>query len=183
MTGGFVRGYGYQCKSSPVFDFGAPGFGAVYKDAVHKGKWTMQLTLFGECLARKENRVEIDPSLVDAWGIPALKMNVTFSDNELRMQKDGKEQAEEMLKAAGATEVKQYGGPSTPGASIHEIGGARMGNDPKSSVLNKYGQSHDVKNLFVTDGAGFVSSACVNPTLTMMALTVRACDYIISEFR
>ena len=181
-TNGFVRGYGYQCRSSPAFDFGAPGFGAAYKEAVRKGKWNMQLTLFGECLARKENRVEIDPSLVDAWGIPALKMNVNFSDNELKLQKDGKEQAEEMLRACGASEVKQYGAPSTPGASIHEIGGARMGNDPRSSVLNKWGQSHDVENLFVTDGAGFVSSACVNPTLTMMALTVRACDYIVSEY-
>ncbi|HTM51112.1 MAG TPA: GMC family oxidoreductase [Bryobacteraceae bacterium] len=181
-TDGFIRGYGYQTKCSPSFDFGAPGFGAAYKNAVRKGKWTMQLTMFGECLARKDNRVEIDPELVDKWGIPALKMNVTWSDNELKLQKDGKEQAEEMLLAAGATGVKQYGNPSVPGASIHEIGGARMGADRRTSVLNRYNQSHDVPNLFVTDGAAFVSSACQNPTLTMMALTVRACDYIIHEY-
>jgi choline dehydrogenase-like flavoprotein len=181
-TSGFIRGYGYQARSSPGFRFDAPGYGAAYKQAVHKTAWNMQLTLFGECLARKENRVEIDSRRVDAWGIPVLKTNVTWSDNEMKLHRDGREQAEEMLRAAGATGIRQFGNPSTPGSSIHEMGGARMGDDPRTSVLNKYNQAHDVENLFVTDGAAFVSSACQNPTLTMMALTVRACDYLVHEY-
>jgi choline dehydrogenase-like flavoprotein len=142
----------------------------------------MRLTMFGECLARRENHVSIDRSRVDRWGVPVLRMDVAWGDNELKLHRDGREQAEEMLRAAGATDIAQYGDPSRPGASIHEIGGARMGNDPSTSVLNRFNQAHDVENLFVTDGSAFVSSACQNPTLTMMALTVRACYYIVREY-
>jgi len=181
-TNGFIRGYGYQGGSSPAFSFGAPGFGASYKEAVRKGFWNISISLWGECLARKENRVEIDRNRVDAWGVPVLKINAEWGDNEKKLWHDGREQGAEMLRAAGATNVQLTGQYSVPGFCIHEVGTARMGNDPKTSVVNKYCQAHDVENIFVTDGAAWVSSGCQNPTLTMMAITVRACDYIVREY-
>jgi choline dehydrogenase-like flavoprotein len=182
MTNGFIRGYGYQGGSSPSFSFGAQGFGAAYKQAVHKGEWGISAAVWGECLARKENFVEIDKGKLDANGIPILKITCDWSDNEKKMFEDGRQQAAEMLEAAGAKDVSVFGQPSVPGHCIHEIGTARMGNDPKTSVVNKYGQAHDVPNVFVTDGAVWVSSGCQNPTLTMMAITVRTCDYITREY-
>jgi choline dehydrogenase-like flavoprotein len=181
-TNGFIRGYGYQGGCTPTFDFSAPGFGPSFKEGVRKGAWGMRLNLYTECLARKENRVAIDYSRSDAWGVPILKMNMAWSDNELRMFADAQHEAMEMLKAAGAESIKLYDERSKPGAGIHETGGARMGNDGRRSVLNRFNQAHDVSNLFVTDGACFVSNGCQNPTLTMMAITVRACDYIVHEY-
>ncbi len=181
-TNGFIRGYGYQGGSSPSFNFGAPGFGKEYKDAVRKGQWGINIGLWGECLARKENRVEIDKTRVDAWGVPILKINAGWGDNELRLWADGKIEAAEMLEAAGAKNVQVTGKtPSVPGFCIHEIGTARMGTDAKKSVLNKWCQTHEMNSLFVTDGAAWVSSGCSNPTLTMMALTVRACEFILDN--
>ncbi len=148
---------------------------------MRRGHWGISLGLWGECLARRENFVEIDPERKDAWGIPVLKVHMEWSDNEKRLWQDGREQAAEMLAAAGAGDVRLTGEYSLPGSCIHEIGTARMGDDPKTSVLNRFNQAHDVSNLFVTDGAAWVSSSCQNPTLTMMALTVRACDYILKE--
>ena len=181
-TNGFIRGYGFQGGCTPSFDFAAPGFGAEYKQAVRKGNWGMRLNLYTECLARQENRVEIDHSRVDAWGIPILRMNMAWSDNELKLFADAQHEALAMLKAAGAENIQLYDERSKPGAAIHETGGARMGNDPRTSVLNRYNQTHDVENLFVTDGSSFVTNGCQNPTLTMMAITVRACDYITHEY-
>lgn len=182
QTDGFLRGYGFQGGCTPSFDFGAAGLGPSYKDAVREGKWTMRLNVFTECLARNENHVSIDKTRVDKWGIPVLKASVAWSDNELKLFADGQSEAMAMLKAAGAEDIKLYDQRSRPGASIHETGGARMGDDPRTSVLNPYNQSHDVPNVFVTDGSAFVSNGCQNPTLTMMALTVRACDYIVHEY-
>jgi len=182
MTNGFIRGYGYQGNSLPQFDFGAPGFGVSYKDAVRNGRWSINIGLFGECLARKDNFVEIDKSRVDAWGVPVLKVSVEYGDNEKKLWQDGREQGAEMLEAAGAKDVQMTGKESIPGFCIHEVGTARMGNDPKTSVVNRYSQAHDVPNIFVTDGACWVSSGNQNPTLTMMAITVRACDYILQEY-
>ncbi|MBI3696906.1 MAG: GMC family oxidoreductase [Acidobacteria bacterium] len=179
----FIRGCGYQGGSSPSFNFGAPGFGAAYKDAARGGRWDVSLGLWGECLARKENYVELDKDLVDAWGIPALRIHMSWSDNERKLFEDGRRQAAEMLEAAGARNVHLTGQYSVPGFCIHEVGTARMGNDPKTSVLNRFNQAHDVKNLFVTDGACYVSSACQNPTLSMMAITARACDYIAEQYK
>jgi choline dehydrogenase-like flavoprotein len=182
QTNGFIRGYGYQGGSTPSFNFGAPGFGKQYKEAVREGTWGINIGLWGECLARKENAVAIDNNRVDAWGVPVLKINAGWSDNERKLWEDGKVQAAEMLEAAGARNVATTGRmPSVPGFCIHEIGTARMGNDPKRSVLNKWCQAHEVDNLFVTDGAAWVSSGCQNPTLTMMALTVRTCEYILGN--
>jgi choline dehydrogenase-like flavoprotein len=110
-------------------------------------------------------------------------MHATWSDNELRLAQDANESAAEMLEAAGATDIRMSGARTIPGGKTHEVGTARMGNDPRTSVLNRYNQSHDVKNLFVTDGAAFVTVAWQNPTLTMMTLTARACDYFIDAYR
>jgi choline dehydrogenase-like flavoprotein len=181
-TNGFIRGYGYQGSSSPAFDTDTPGFGASYKDAVRRGHWGISLTGFCECLARKENYVEIDRDRVDAWGVPILKMHAEYGENEAKLWQDSREQAAEMMEAAGAKNVKMTGEPSVFGFCIHEVGTARMGNDPRSSVVNRFNQAHDVKNIFVTDGASWVSSGNQNPTLTMMAITVRACDYITKEY-
>jgi choline dehydrogenase-like flavoprotein len=181
-TNGFIRGYGFQGGSSPGFNLEAPGFGAKYKEAVRQGRWNINLGLWAECLARKENYVDIDRDRVDAWGIPILRINAEYRDNEKKLWKDGREQAAVMLDAAGANNVRLPGQESVPGFCIHEIGTARMGADPKTSVVNPYCQAHDVENIFVTDGACWVSSGCQNPTLTMMAITVRACEYIVKEY-
>jgi choline dehydrogenase-like flavoprotein len=181
-TNGFIRGYGYQGGSSPGFDMGAAGFGAAYKDAVRNGHWNINISAWCECLPRRENYVEIDRDRVDAWGVPILKIHAEYGDNEKKLWNDSREQAAEMLEAAGAKNVALTGDPSVFGFCIHEVGTARMGNDPKTSVVNRYCQAHDVKNIFVTDGACWVSSGCQNPTLTMMALTVRACEYMAREF-
>jgi choline dehydrogenase-like flavoprotein len=182
MTNGFIRGYGYQGGGQTSFDFNAPGFGAKYKDAVRNGVTTMSISLWGECLPRKENRAEIDKNRVDAWGVPVLKINMEWGDNEKKMWHDGRYQAAEMLEASGARNIRLTGQFSVPGFCIHEVGTARMGNDPKTSVTNQYCQTHDVENIFVTDGACWVTIGCQNPTLTMMALTVRACEYITREY-
>jgi choline dehydrogenase-like flavoprotein len=181
-TNGFIRGYGYQGGASPAFDFGAAGFGAEYKDAVRQGEWRMGISSWGECLPRKENYVEIAKDQVDAYGIPILRINMEWGDNELKLFEDAREEGVAMLQAAGFKDVKKTGAPSLPGHCIHEVGTARMGNDPKSSVVNKYNQAHDVENIFVTDGACWVSQGCQNPTLTMMAITTRACDFISREY-
>ncbi|MFN9461176.1 MAG: GMC oxidoreductase, partial [Acidobacteriota bacterium] len=178
---GFIRGSGSQGGSAPALNFGAPGFGKEYKEAVRQGVFGISINLWGECLARAENHVSIDKNRVDAWGIPVLKISAEWGENEKKLWHDGREQAAEMLEAAGAKNVRMTGQYSVPGFCIHETGTARMGTDKKKSVLNKWCQAHEVNNLFVTDGAAWVSSGCQNPTLTMMALTVRACDYIVRE--
>jgi choline dehydrogenase-like flavoprotein len=143
--------------------------------------WTARLIAFAECLSRYDNFVTLDPEVKDAWGIPALKVHMTWSDNELRLWQDAQEQGAEMLQAAGASNVRHEGEPSVPGFGIHEMGTARMGDDPKSSVLNRWSRTHDVENIYCTDGAAFVSIGCQNPTLTMMALTARACEQIVER--
>ena len=147
-----------------------------------EGEYSISLGAFGESLARWDNYIEIDKDLKDAWGIPALHINMSHGDNEAALMQDAGASAAEMLEAAGAKDIRVQANVEMPGMAIHELGTARMGNDPKKSVLNPFNQSHDVKNLFVMDGASFVSSACQNPTLTMMAVTVRACDHMIERF-
>ena len=179
----FIRGYGFQGGAAPRFVFEAEGFGAAYKQAVKTGIYGISLGAFGESLARWDNYCEIDPQLKDAWGIPALRIQMTHGDNEIAMMEDAAVAAAEMLEAAGARDIKLNSQLAMPGMAIHEVGTARMGTDPKKSVLNAYNQTHDIKNLLVTDGACFVSSACQNPTLTMMAITVRACDHLVERFK
>ena len=138
---------------------------------------------FGECLPYHRNRVEIDRETVDAWGIPSLKFHCEWGENEQAMSLDIAIQAAEMLAVAGAQNIVVNQSITNPGRAIHEMGTARMGRDPKASVLNAFNQAHDVKNLFVTDGACMVSSSCVNPSITYMALTARACDYAVSQLK
>jgi choline dehydrogenase-like flavoprotein len=179
----FLRGYGFQGGSMPEFNMDAPGIGADYKKAVKIGTYGVSLGAFGESLARLDNFCEIDPNLKDAWGIPALRISMAHGKNEAALMRDAGVTAAEMLEAAGAKNISLTTGTEMPGMAIHEVGTARMGNDPKKSVLNAFCQSHDVSNLLVTDGSGFVSSACQNPTLTMMAITVRACDRLVERFK
>ncbi|MGH9639481.1 MAG: GMC family oxidoreductase, partial [Bryobacteraceae bacterium] len=138
---------------------------------------------FCECLARWENYIEIDPNVVDTFGIPVLRFHVAYGENEFNLLKDSVASAAEMLEAAGAKNIRQSYRPNSPGWAIHEVGIARMGDDPKASVLNSFEQTHDVKNLFVMDGSAFCSSACQNPTLTIMALCVRSCDYMMQQMK
>ena len=159
------------------------GLGPEFKNALKMpGPWRMSLGGFGECLPNHGNYVEIEKGKVDAWGIPTLKIHCAWGENELTMSKDIAIQAAEILAAAGATEISPYQKPSPPGLGIHEMGTARMGRDPKTSVLNQFQQSHDVKNLFVVDGSAFVNASCQNPTWTIMSLCWRSCDYLADQF-
>ncbi|HEV2379307.1 MAG TPA: GMC family oxidoreductase [Terriglobia bacterium] len=179
----FLRGYGYEGGGGSNFNWNAPGFGKAYKDAMLEPQCYLGIGGFGECLARVENYVELDPEMTDTFGIPVLRVHMTYGENEKNMVNDMADSAAEMMEAAGAKNIRKNVNPSTPGWAIHEVGIARMGNDPKKSVLNQFQQTHDVKNLFVCDGAGFTSTACQNPTLTIMTLCVRSMDYLMGEMK
>lgn len=179
----FIRGYGYQGGGGVNFNMGTAGFGMAYKEGLKSPIAYFGLGGFGECLAREDNYVEIDPGVADTFGIPVLRFHMKYGDNEHAMFKDIGVAAAEMLEAAGAKNVGISHHMNAPGWAIHELGVARMGNDPKASALNPFEQSHDVKNLFVLDGASFCSSACQNPTLTIMAICVRSCDYMMDEMK
>ena len=183
-TNSFIRGYHITGSCSPQFNMRAMGFGADLKRRVREedGYTRMGLGAFIECLPRYENYVELDKSKVDAWGIPVLRIQMSWGENELAMRKDAFQQLSEMLEAAGCRDLPTRApAASTPGFAIHEVGTAPMGADPKTSVLNKYAQAWDVKNLFVTDGACYPTNASQNPTLNMMANTVRVCEYIVEQ--
>ncbi len=183
----FLRGYGYQGGAGREgWGRGAdlPGFGADWKKALRDpGDWSFGLYGFGECLPNHNNYVEIDKTKNDAWGIPVLKIHCTYGDNEWALMKDASIAAAEMLAAAGAREITPYIDHNPPGKAIHEMGTARMGRDPKTSVLNAHNQAHDIPNLFVTDGACMASTANQNPSITYMALTARACDYAVGAMK
>jgi choline dehydrogenase-like flavoprotein len=180
---GFRRGYGYQGGAGR--DAARPeGFGASMKHGMRQyGPWQFSMGAFGECLPYEDNRVTLHPTKVDRFGIPQLLFNVTFRDNELRMMADARQQGEIMLRKAGLTNVTSDEQKHVPGDAIHEMGGARMGADPRSSVLNKWSQAHEAPNLFVTDGAQMNSTSCVNPSLTYMAMTARAADYAVTRLK
>lgn len=188
-TPGFIRGYGIQggCQQGYSFSHAkqTPGFGAAFKKTVRDNPREVPFWLGAWCemLPRHENKVTIDPNKVDAWGIPALHVECSHGDNERAMAKDAIATLQEMTEAAGFTPQFVNTTPAPPGFCIHEVGTARMGDDPKKSVLNKWNQVWDMKNVFVTDGACFVSQGCQNPTLTMMAITARACEYIADQYK
>lgn len=138
---------------------------------------------FGEVLARYENQVDIDPTVKDKWGVPVLRFNYKFGDNEKKMAEDMANTAQEMFTEAGIEILGVSRTILTEGWSIHELGTARMGNDKKTSVLNQFQQSHDVRNLFVVDGSSHVSASCQNPTWTIMSLAWRSCDYLADQFK
>ncbi len=185
--GDFIRGYGFQGgahREGWGRGITQPGFGPDFKKSLSQpGPWRFNFGGFGECLSNHNNYVEIDREKVDAWGIPTLKIHCAWSANELALRKDMAVSAAEMLAAVGARDIEPFTGDDPPGFTIHEMGTARMGRDPKTSVLNSFNQSHDVKNLFVTDGGAMVSSSCVNPSLTYMALTARACDFAVQQMK
>ncbi len=183
----FVRGYGYQGEALrpgwQVLHKLTAGFGKDYKAALAgPGPWVLHLGGFGEMLPHADNRMSLHPSERDRYGIPLARFDVQFRDNENAMRADIQREAAAMLTLAGAVGVTTYGG-AQPGQSIHEMGTARMGRDPRTSFLNGWNQSHEVANLFLTDGASLPSGACVNPSLTFMALTARAADYAVTQVR
>jgi len=183
----FLRGYGFQGgahRDGWNRGITQPGFGADFKKSLSKpGPWRFSFGGFGECLPNHNNYVELDKAKVDAWGIPTLKIHCGWSENELALRKDMAISAAEMLAAVGGREIEPFERNDPPGFAIHEMGTARMGRDPKTSILNSFNQAHDVKNLFITDGSAMVSSSCVNPSLTYMALTARACDYAVRQMK
>lgn len=182
----FLRGYAFQggWGDGVTFNWSAPGYGQAFKMGLRQGVTTMNMGAMGECLPRWENFVELDRDVKDVFGIPVLRIHMAWSENERAMIPDMAETAAEMLDAAGAKNIQPWSVPDRmPGMGIHEVGVARMGTDPKTSVLNGFQQTHDVRNLFVMDGSGFTSSGCQNPTLTIMALAVRSCDYVLEEMK
>jgi choline dehydrogenase-like flavoprotein len=183
----YIRGFGYQGEASrSQWSRGVRemAFGSELKEALTTpGEWSIGITGFGECLPNPENRVTLNRNKRDVYGLPTLNIDATWGDNEKVMRKDMKEAAAEMLEAAGFKNVNVFDNPDNMGLGIHEMGTARMGNDPKSSVLNKWNQVHEAPNVFVTDGAAMTSSGCQNPSLTYMALTARAADHAVSELK
>jgi choline dehydrogenase-like flavoprotein len=187
MTGppskSFLRGYGFEGDTDVRFNFSAPGFGESFRKALHEPQVEVNVLGFGEMLPRWDNYLEIDKNKTDIYGIPVLKIHMSNSANEDAMIKDMAESAGELLQAAGARNIRTFANPSAPRWAVHEAGIARMGNDPKKSVLNQFQQTHDVKNLFVMDASGFTSNPCQNPTLTIMALCVRSCDHLMDAMK
>ncbi|SDL11611.1 Choline dehydrogenase [Catalinimonas alkaloidigena] len=183
----YLRGFGYQGGASRQgWQRGVAemAFGADFKEELTQpGTWQMGLGGFGETLPYEDNRVYLDKTKTDKWGQPTVVFDVTFRENEEKMRKDMMNDAAEMLEAAGVKNVRTYDRGSYPGMAIHEMGTARMGNDPKTSVLNKWAQMHAVPNVFVTDGSFMTSAGCQNPSLTYMAMTARAADYAVKELK
>ena len=183
----YLRGFGYQGGASRngwAREIPELTIGADFKDALSEpGSWTMGIGGFGEILPNHDNKVTLDKTKKDKWGLNVVAIDCELKENELKMRKDMQNDAVELLTAAGLKDVKGYEGDGTPGRGIHEMGTARMGRDPKTSVLNKWNQVWDAPNVFVTDGASMTSAGCTNPSLTYMALTARAVDYAVSELK
>ena len=181
----FVRGFGFQGEG---FRGGNPAniesFGADYKDSILKpGPWEFFITGFAECLPYHDNQVTLNGDVLDKWGQPTLSIDAEFKANEKALNKQIQEDAVEMLQKVGLKDILGFDKEHPPGYGVHEMGTARMGRDPKTSVLNDFNQVHAAKNVFVTDGACMTSSSCVNPSLTYMALTARAANHAVSELK
>jgi len=183
----YLRGFGYQGgagrgRGVEVAEF---TIGSELKDAlsVPTDDWQINLTSFGEMLPYHENKITLDKNVKDKWGLPVLAFDVEIKENEKKMRIDMMNDAKEMLEVSGVKDVEIYDHGYAVGMGIHEMGTARMGRDPKTSVLNKYNQVWDALNVFVTDGACMTSASCVNPSLTYMALTARAADYAVAELK
>ncbi len=181
----YVRGFGYQGGASRGANAGADGIGAELKEQMTEpGEWSFWLGAWGEQLPHPDNRVTLSKTEKDKWGLPQLEIDCDWRGNEIAMRKDMMNSAAEMLESGGIKNIYTFNDEKAyPGLCIHEMGTARMGNDPKTSVLNKWNQLHEVKNVFNTDGACMTSSACQNPSITYMAFTARAADYAVSELK
>ncbi|HEV7781858.1 MAG TPA: GMC family oxidoreductase [Chitinophagaceae bacterium] len=183
----YIRGFGYQGSASRRgwgHDVAELSIGAAFKEAITEpGDWRIGMTGFGEMLPYHDNKITLDKNKKDAWGLPVLSIDCQLQDNERKMRVDMINDAKEILEAAGIKNVKPEDNDYAPGMGIHEMGTARMGRDPKTSVLNGNNQVWDCLNVFVTDGACMTSAACVNPSLTYMALTARAANFAVSELK
>jgi len=183
----FLRGYGYQGSASRQGwsrEIAEMNIGGPFKEALTEpGSWTIGATAFGEILPYHENKITLDKTVKDKWGLPVLSMDAEMKENELKMRKDMVTDLVTMFEASGIKDIHTYDTGHAMGHGIHEMGTARMGNDPKTSVLNGNNQVWDAKNVFVTDGAAMTSSACQNPSLTYMALTARAADFAVAELK
>ena len=184
---GYLRGFGYQGTASRQDwseGIAEMSYGADLKEQILKpGKWHIGVTGFGEFLPYDDNRVQLSPTEKDKWGLPQLDFDVEFKENEINMREDIKKEIVAMFKAAGFKDVQSYDEVTGPGLGIHEMGGARMGHDSKTSVLNGNNQVHKAPNVYVTDGAFMTSSSCVNPSLTYMAFTARAANHAVKQFK
>jgi len=183
----YLRGFGYQGLASREgwgHEIAELQIGGAYKDAISEpGKWAFGIAAFGETLPNHNNKVTLDKNKKDKWGLPVLAIDAELGENERKMRVDMVNDAMEMLHVAGLKDVAKFEQESYLGAAIHEMGTARMGRDPKTSVLNKWNQVWDAPNVFVTDGAAMASTACQNPSLTYMALTARAANYAAGELK
>ena len=180
----FLRGYHFGGSAHRNRQSHEEGIGGVFKESLTEaGNWQISLYAFGECLPYADNRITLNTSEKDKWGRPIISIDCGFKENENAMHADMEITAKEMLDAAGYKDVFIGGKISYPGNANHEMGVARMGHDPKTSVLNSFNQMHEVPNVFITDGSCMASGSCVNPSLTYMALTARACDYAIKEMK
>jgi choline dehydrogenase-like flavoprotein len=180
----YVRGFGYQGGASRTGWNHVLGsaLGSALKEAAQTpGPWRIGFGGFGECLPYPENRVTLNTDQKDKWGRPTVAVDAEFKENERAMHNDISAAMGDMLETLGYKNVNTYTNQSFPGNANHEMGTARMGRDPRTSVLNAFNQMHEVKNVFITDGSAMTSSSCVNPSLTYMALTARACDYAVKE--
>ena len=181
----FLRGFGFQGGGGRAGAQAAANreeFGADFKDNMLKpGPWEFFITGFAECLPYHENKVTLDTNNLDKWGQPTLAIDCEYKENELALNKQIQEDAVEMLEKAGLKDIVGFDNKHEPGYGIHEMGTARMGRDPKTSVLNGFNQVHAAKNVFVTDGACMTSNSCVNPSLTYMAITARAANHAVAE--
>lgn len=180
----YVRGFGYQGGADRERKWSNDGLGIELKESLlEPGEWTMGMGSWGEHLPYEDNRATLNKEKKDKWGLPTLDIDCEFKANEMAMRKDMMNSAAEMLEKAGVKNIQTYDGMPAPGFCIHEMGTARMGKDPKTSVLNGNNQMHEVKNVYVTDGACMASSACQNPSITYMALTARAVDHAAGELK
>ena len=183
----YLRGFGYQGGANREGwsrNVAELSIGGDFKDALcEPGAWTMGITAFGETLPYHENKVTLDKTKKDKWGLNVLSIDAEIRDNEIKMRKDMMDDAKEMLEIAGLKDVKAHDNGYTLGQGIHEMGTARMGRDPKTSVLNQFNQVWDATNVYVTDGSAMTSAACQNPSLTYMAMTARAVDHAFTELK
>ena len=184
----FIRGYGYQGGGSRgswnVVPESAHAYGADFKKAIlTPGDWGIGLNAFGEILPYHDNQMSLDYDNTDKWGLPTVNFDCEIKENELNMRKDMQQQALEMLDKSGFKNITGYDSTYNFGNGIHEMGTARMGHDPKTSVLNKHNQLHTVSNVYVTDGSAMTSAGCTNPSITYMALTARAANHAVEQLK
>jgi choline dehydrogenase-like flavoprotein len=184
----YLRGFGLQGIGGRLawqdLSTTLPGFGNEFKSSVlQPGPWYIWIGGWAETLPYFDNKITLDPDKKDSWGQPLVRIYSEYHDNEEAMRKDIRDSVEEMLHNAGFTNIQSYSHLDPAGTAVHEMGTARMGKDPRSSVLNAFNQMHDVKNIFITDGSCMTSTGTQNPSLTYMALTARACDYAVSEMK